>query len=59
MLEHCAQEHARILKGRRLSSMAVHGYRLRRVGLLLASGHFYYVGRSLLRKAMGVRKDLA
>jgi glycosyltransferase involved in cell wall biosynthesis len=59
MLQQCAEEHERIRAGRRLPGWEVQLYRLRRIGLYCAMGHFGYVARALSRRAAGIRKDLA
>jgi len=59
LLQRCSEERGRILQGRELPRWQVQVYRLRRLGLLLAHGHAYYVARALLRRAAGIRKDLA
>jgi len=56
--ERCLEEQARIRKGRELPRSVVAWYRARRLSLLLAHGHAYYVVRALLRRAAGIRKDL-
>ena len=59
MLQQCAEEHRRILLGRRLNPWEIRLYRVRRIGLYCAGGHFGYVARALTRRAAGIRRDLA
>jgi glycosyltransferase involved in cell wall biosynthesis len=58
MMQQCTEEHRRILSGRRPNAWEVQLYRVRRIGLYCARGHFGYVARALTRRATGVRRDL-
>ncbi len=51
--ELCRKERLAILGDERPSRWRVQLYRLRRIGLLLAHGHLYYLARALARRLRG------
>jgi glycosyltransferase involved in cell wall biosynthesis len=57
-LQHSAEERRRVLADRQLSWWQVQLYRMRRVLLLIANGHIAYLVRAVIRRLLGVRKDL-
>jgi glycosyltransferase involved in cell wall biosynthesis len=54
--DRCTAERERVLAGRGLPSWKVNAYRLRRLLLLAAQGHFGYIARGLLQRAAGTER---
>lgn len=55
----CREEREQAVRGRQLSGWQVRLLQARRIALMLAGGHFFYLARALMRRAFGIRKDLA
>ncbi|HYM86683.1 MAG TPA: glycosyltransferase family 2 protein [Pseudoxanthomonas sp.] len=55
----CREEREQAVGGRRLPRWQVRLMQARRIALMLAGGHFFYVARALMRRAFGIRKELA
>ena len=56
--DRCRAEREKVLAGRGLPGWQVNLYRLRRMGLLAAQGHFAYVARGLAQRALGVERKV-
>ncbi len=56
--DRCRAERERVLAGRRLPGWKVNLYRLRRMGLLAAQGHFGYIARGLFQRALGLEREV-
>jgi glycosyltransferase involved in cell wall biosynthesis len=55
----CREERELAVRGRQLSEWQVRLLQARRIALMLAGGHFFYLARALMRRALGIRKDRA
>jgi glycosyltransferase involved in cell wall biosynthesis len=55
----CREEREQAVGGRRLPGWQVRLMQARRFALMLAGGHFFYLARALMRRAFGIRKELA
>jgi glycosyltransferase involved in cell wall biosynthesis len=55
----CRQEREQAVRGRQLPGWQVRVLQARRLALMFAGGHFFYLARALIRRAFGIRKDLA
>ncbi len=55
----CREEREQVVHGRQLPGWQVRLLQARRFALMLAGGHFFYLARALMRRAFGIRKDLA
>lgn len=54
----CQEEREQAVRGRQLPGWQVHLLQARRIALMVAGGHFFYLARALMRRAFGIRKDL-
>jgi hypothetical protein len=55
----CREEREQAVRGRQLPGWQVRVLQARRLALMFAGGHFFYLARALMRRAFGIRKDLA
>lgn len=55
----CQEEREQAVRGRQLPGWQVRLLQARRFALMLAGGHLFYLARALMRRAFGVRKELA
>ena len=55
----CREEREQAVGSRRLPGWQIRLLQARRIALMLAGGHFLYVARALMRRAFGIRKELA
>jgi hypothetical protein len=53
------EEREQAVRGRQLPGWQVRMLQARRFALMFAGGHFFYLARALIRRAFGIRKDLA
>lgn len=56
--ERCREEHRRLLAGRELPRWEKNALRIQRMLSLLGHGHFGYVARGLLRRSLGIGKQV-
>ncbi|HKQ26557.1 MAG TPA: glycosyltransferase family 2 protein [Burkholderiales bacterium] len=56
--DRCREEREQVVRGRQLPAWQVRLLQARRIALMLAGGHFFYLARALVRRALGIRKEV-